>query len=179
MGLILAACGWGFAEATCFFIVPDVLLTWIVLRRRRLAAPCYLSALLGAMAGGSLLYVYGYRHPEITTAFLIQIPAINSKLVTDSLTAMQSGGGRALLTGSFTGVPYKIFAAQAHAAGIGFSSFILISIPARLMRWLLAGAGVYLADTILLNRFSKKNVDIAFFTFWIQFYMIYFYVMGI
>ena len=38
MGLSVAALLWGFAEATLFFIVPDVLLSAIAVRRGRGAA---------------------------------------------------------------------------------------------------------------------------------------------
>ena len=48
---ILAAL-WGFAESTLFFIVPDVLLTWLALSLpRRALRACYW-ALGGALAGG-------------------------------------------------------------------------------------------------------------------------------
>ena len=44
---------WGFAEATVFFIVPDVLLSWLALRSPKSGLIACLFALLGALIGGS------------------------------------------------------------------------------------------------------------------------------
>jgi len=52
MGVGLAAFLWGLAEATCFFIVPDVLLSFIALRRLRTALLCCGLALAGALLAG-------------------------------------------------------------------------------------------------------------------------------
>ena len=44
---------WGAAEATLFFIVPDVFLSWLALSDRRQALIACLYALLGALVGGT------------------------------------------------------------------------------------------------------------------------------
>jgi hypothetical protein len=46
---------WGLAEATLFFIVPDVWLTLITVWSPRKALIACLFALLGALAGGALM----------------------------------------------------------------------------------------------------------------------------
>jgi hypothetical protein len=55
MTLRLLALIWGFAEATVFFVVPDVLLTAIPVRDLRAASLACFLALLGALAGGTLM----------------------------------------------------------------------------------------------------------------------------
>ncbi len=52
MGVKLTSLIWGFAEATFFFIVPDVLLTLIALKNWRLATRACLWSLGGALIGG-------------------------------------------------------------------------------------------------------------------------------
>ncbi len=46
---------WGFAEATLFFIVPDVLLTLVALFSFRRSAQLMACILVGAVAGGSVM----------------------------------------------------------------------------------------------------------------------------
>jgi membrane protein YqaA with SNARE-associated domain len=56
MGLMAAAALWGFAEATLFFIVPDVLLSIIAVRRGRRPAWIAMAwTIAGAIAGGALM----------------------------------------------------------------------------------------------------------------------------
>ena len=51
---------WGFAEATLFFIVPDVWLTLIAVRRGLVPALAACGwALAGALAGGLAMYAWG------------------------------------------------------------------------------------------------------------------------
>ena len=55
-----AAFAWGFAEATLFFVVPDVWLTLIAVRRGlRPALVACGWALAGALAGGLAMYAWG------------------------------------------------------------------------------------------------------------------------
>ena len=51
LGVNLGAAVWGFAEATLFFIVPDVLLSWIALHAPRKALVACLWAVVGAPSG--------------------------------------------------------------------------------------------------------------------------------
>jgi hypothetical protein len=50
---LVAAAVWGLAEATLFFVVPDVLLTWLAAFRPRVACKAVVACLAGALAGGS------------------------------------------------------------------------------------------------------------------------------
>lgn len=52
MLLVLASAFWGFAEATLFFVVPDVLLSAIALRDQLTAVRASFAAVLAAMIGG-------------------------------------------------------------------------------------------------------------------------------
>src|SRR4051812_21124803 len=71
------AFAWGIAEASFFFIVPDVLLTLIACRALKPALKATLAALAGALIGGVLMYALGMRSPDEATAFLDYVPAIN------------------------------------------------------------------------------------------------------
>jgi hypothetical protein len=56
---------WGLAEATLFFIVPDVWLSLAGRQQLKSGLQACLWALAGPLAGGALVYVWGvYDRPE-------------------------------------------------------------------------------------------------------------------
>ena len=66
----IVAFAWGFAEATLFFIVPDVPLTGVGCRSLRAGLKAMSAALVGALLGGMLMYNAGAAAPETTIAEL-------------------------------------------------------------------------------------------------------------
>src|SRR6185436_11985528 len=72
---------WGLGEATFFFIVPDVLLTLIACRALRPAMKTTVATLIGALAGGALMYTMGALEPATARGFLEHIPAISPDLI--------------------------------------------------------------------------------------------------
>jgi membrane protein YqaA with SNARE-associated domain len=68
---------WGFAEATLFFIVPDVLLTFIALYSFRRSVKVLASILLGALAGGTLMFYAGQRSPDQAKAVVLRVPFVS------------------------------------------------------------------------------------------------------
>ena len=74
---------WGFAEATLFFIVPDVLLSWVALRRLRAALLACVFALLGALVGGTAIWIIAQQDPEAIRRLFVLIPAIDSAMLSD------------------------------------------------------------------------------------------------
>ena len=63
--LMIFAAVWGFAEATFFFFIPDILLTYIAFRHGvRKASVATLYAVLGAVFGGMLMYFWGMRDEQ-------------------------------------------------------------------------------------------------------------------
>ncbi len=178
MGLNIAAALWGFAEATLFFVVPDVLLSAAgVARLRRGLVACGF-ALGGALADGALMYGWGRYDAAGALAVLDRLPAISPEMlaaVRDDLT--RSGSG-AILLGPLSGTPYKIYAVQSSAAGLGLVPLLLVSIPARLIRFV----GVTLIAHVLLNRYRFAAWDYRsrlwlLLGAWGAFYAVYFSAM--
>jgi membrane protein YqaA with SNARE-associated domain len=133
---IIIAFAWGFAEATAFFIVPDVYLGFVALFNWRRGLLAALMALAGAMLGGSIMYMIGMNHPDGINRFLTYVPLIDSTLVNDVANQTRTSGLIAVLTGPFRGTPYKIYAAQAGEQSLPLLPFLLMTIPARLQRFL-------------------------------------------
>ena len=133
---IIIAFVWGFAEATAFFIVPDVYLGFVALFNWRRGLSAMVATLIGAMLGGSVMYVLAMNNPSGINMFLTRVPLIDSSLVNDVANQTHTYGLTAVLTGPLKGTPYKIYAAQAGEQSLPFLYFLLMTIPARLERFL-------------------------------------------
>ena len=166
---------WGFAEATVFFIVPDVYLGFVALFNWRRGLLAAFSALLGATLGGSIMYILGMNNPAGINRFLTYIPLIDSTLVNEVASQTRTSGLIAVLTGPFRGTPYKIYAVQAGEQSLPLLSFLLMTIPARLQRFLplvlvFGGIGKWFQD------FIEKHtmlVLVSYALMWVMIYIIF------
>jgi hypothetical protein len=138
MGVKALALLWGFAEATLFFVVPEVLITWVALDRLRLALDACLLALAGALVGGVLMYSWGAARNDQAVAAVDLVPAVSHDMLAAVARTLEERGPSAMIPGAFIGRPYKAYAVQAPGAGIGLAAFMLATVPARLLRFVLA-----------------------------------------
>ena len=79
----------------------------------------------------------------------------------------------AILAGAFSGVPYKVFAAQVWPAGIGTLTFLAATVPLRLVRYLgvvILVAGFDFAARAWLGRSARITILCGA---WIVFYAIF------
>ncbi len=151
----LLALVWGFAEATLLFIVPDVLITWLALRSGRRAWHACLWVLAGALIGGSAMWLWGRNDSAAALRALDAIPAISAEMCARVAHEIRQDGAVSLLRGPIRGVPYKIYAVQAGAVGMPLWSFLAISVPARLARFIIIAALTVLACRV----FSKAPLS--------------------
>jgi membrane protein YqaA with SNARE-associated domain len=174
------AFAWGLAEATFFFIVPDVLLTLIACRTLRSAMKATATALLGALAGGALMYAFGSRDPDSARAFLDHVPAISPALITRVAAQISESGLVAVLLGPLRGIPYKIYAVEWGAQNRSLVALLLISIPARYVRFFLASVAARgiarLIEPLTHHRAAIEMVILA--VIWMAFYCYYFAHFG-
>ncbi len=134
---IALAAAWGLAEATLFFVVPDVLLTWLAGFRPRLAWRAVVACLAGALAGGTLMHLLAGDAPDRARALVAAVPAISEGFIAATGAALHADFGCVLLRAGFTGVPYKVLAVESGAQGQSLAAFLSFSVPARLSRWVL------------------------------------------
>jgi membrane protein YqaA with SNARE-associated domain len=168
---------WGFAEATVFFIVPDVFLSWLALRDYRRALVACLWAVGGALLGGIALWQLGSGQAEDVRAVFVALPAIDINLVQSVRQQLEANGLIALFFGPISGTPYKLYALEAGQLGIRWDAFILVSIPARLIRFLLVSMVVGAISQALAGRCSLKTRQALLAASWAGFYAWYFSVM--
>lgn len=169
---------WGLAEAALFFIVPDVFLSWIALRSFKRAMWACLWALLGALIGGAFIWYMGLVNADALRAVFTSIPAINEGMMNNVRDQLQNSGLVALFIGPLVGTPYKLYALEAAHLGYGLFIFLLISIPARLMRFIIVTI-VSAAASRALNRFvGIRTLQVMHVCVWVAFYSWYFHVMS-
>src|SRR5436853_5373708 len=177
---LATAFAWGLAEALFFFIVPDVLLTLIATRSLRSAIKATIAALAGALIGGVVMVAFAYTWPETARAFLLHIPGINAHLLERVAGQVDERGLLAVLIGPLKGIPYKIYAVEWGTRGGALFSFLLISIPARWLRFALAAIVtriiVRLIEPLTHHRASIEWLLLA--VIWTAFYTFYFARFG-
>lgn len=174
---MLAAGAWGLAEATLFFLVPDVLITWLAVRRLRDGLWGSLAATLGALCGGLLMYGWGSQDAAGALAALDHVPAVNTEMLAEVRAQLEDTGLMSLFTGALTGKPYKIYAVQAASLGASLLPFLLISIPARLLRFLLLALLASGVRQRVIPAWPQRRVDTLLLKLWGAFYAVFFSLM--
>src|SRR5262249_13590740 len=110
---ICIAVAWGIAEATFFFIIPDVLLSLVALLQWPRTWKHILAAVAGATLGGALLFQSAAVDHSRARAIVLRVPFVREQMLTKVDAGLQSQGLFALLTGSLAGIPYKLYAVEA------------------------------------------------------------------
>ena len=175
--MIIAAL-WGFAEATLFFIVPDVWLSLIAVRRGLVPAliACGFT-LAGALLGGAIMYAWGAADLGSARDALDWIPAIGPKITRGVRAALHDDGVSAIFLGPLTGVPYKIYAVEASAAGIGPAAFVSVSVPARLIRFAVVTVAAWTISRLLERHVNRLIRTFILLGVWAVFYAVYLSLM--
>lgn len=169
---LLAAGAWGFAEATLFFLVPDVLLGWIALRHGwRRALPACLAAALGATIGGAALYAWSSRAPAPVERVVEQVPAVPAGAVDLAEADLRRPDWPLVATlGAVSNRPFKLFAAAAPRAGIGLPAFAALTPAIRLPRFLMVSLVLAVLGALLRPRLPGRVLLGVYAAAWTLFY---------
>lgn len=167
----LAGLAWGVAEATFFFVVPDVLLSAIAMRSARAALAATGAAVAGALLGGAAMFLLARGDPALARGAVDGVPFIPPRLFDEAAALTAAHGGLGILFGAFQGLPYKIFAVQAPAAQT-LGDFLAWTVPGRAVRFLLVVAIALLAARWIGRRFPRGLV-VAWAAAWVVVYAIY------
>lgn len=127
---------WGIAEATVFFVIPDVFVSYVAVRRGwRPGLVLAVLATLGAMVGGVITYMWGALDPESAIAVFAHLPAIDTAMIDRVWAEVAEHDVLATLGGPLQGQPYKLYAAAAGDLGSNPAAFIAMTFPARIVRF--------------------------------------------
>ena len=173
---------WVFAEATGFFVVPDVWLSALAVRSLRRGLTSAVSATAGAVVGGALMHRWGERVPAGRSAWLLtRLPAVSPAMLERVEREMASHGFAAVLLGPLRGTPYKLYARTAGLRGDPLPAFLAWSVPARAPRFVVVTTAVGALSALLrsLRPHAPGGVRWAIFTAgWTAFYAWYFRTVG-
>jgi membrane protein YqaA with SNARE-associated domain len=165
---------WGLAEATVFFIVPDVLLSYYAVNNLLRALILAAVATVGAVCGGVVLFHFAPAHYEQFQSFFVEIPGISTDMLLRVKAQTSVDGLNAVFWGPLQGIPYKLFAVEASAQDLPLSVFVPVSVAARYLRFvtvsIMSGYGV----RRLLNGHSSSTKYAALSMCWLVFYACYF-----
>ncbi|MCC3270983.1 hypothetical protein MUG94_01655 [Arthrobacter gengyunqii] len=168
---------WGFAEATFFFVVPDVWTSWVGLRRPKRALGTTVSALGGAIAGGALTYWWGRKVASNTSRkALVKVPAVTDAMISEVEQEIAESGAASLLRGPTRGVPYKLYARAAGLQRTSLGTFLAWSVPGRMIRFLLvtvAVSGIAALGRRWFPGMSERRISTVFWICWGAFYAVF------
>lgn len=172
--LLLMAGIWGFAEATFFFIIPDVILTLIAMHGLRRGMTACLIALFGAMLGGIVIYFAATYDFAVVYQFIVNVPGISNQMMTSVEESLQEQGVIAMVVGPIKGIPYKTFAMMVPVTDISFATFILATIPARFIRFIATSLLAWWLANIVFKKVPMWVKYIIWLLVWMLVYIIYF-----
>lgn len=163
---------WGVAEGFLFFIVPDVLISFLAQRRGwREAMLTSLAAALGAVLGVFLLWQWSAQSPQTVRMLIEALPGITPVMVQDLAAELtQQSLLPTLLIASIAGVPIKIAAMLGPSLDLSLVEFLLVTPLARLPRFIAVGLGVYFLARLGSRWLSKEAMTLLLLAFWIVFY---------
>jgi hypothetical protein len=151
----LAAFAWGAAEASFFFLVPDVLLSFVALTAPRRVWGHLAAAMAGALLVGALMFQWSASTPVART-FVAEVPRVSASMFDKADANLRSHGAWGAVFGPARGIPYKVYAVQAPSHAISLGAFVAASVPARLWR-MLAMVAVFAGIGMALRKFGKPR----------------------
>ena len=167
--------GWSAAEAAIFFIVADVPISWIAVRSGTRAA--ILAAIVAALASvaGTLAVLFWASHdPSGAASAMAALPGVDPALISEAADRYRHGFA-AVLAGSFSGIPFKLFALE--AAQHGGILFLVLAPLLRLPRFLAVALFSGVVSHWLAKRMDVRSRLPLLAALWIAFYAWYFSVM--
>jgi len=176
---MVALC-WGFAEATFFFVVPDVWIGLLTLFSWRVGLRAVCSAVMGALLGGAVMYRAGAQLDRDRSARLLAaVPAISPAMVEQVEEEMREHGPASMVLGPLRGTPYKIYARTAGIQQRALGAVLLWTIPARSARFVLVAAVAGLYGWLVRRITPRKRWLLGpYLLVWAMFYVRYFRAYG-
>lgn len=171
---VLASFVWGLAEATLFFVVPDVVVGAVAIVAPRKALTAALAAVAGAVVGG-IVWWLAASSPDTATHVVDSVPAIHGSAFVEASARISDSGGAALLAAPFTGIPYKVWALELALRGWALPPLLLWTVAGRALRLvplaLVTAAAGWAARRWL--RVASRNLLILWGAGWIVIYAVY------
>jgi membrane protein DedA with SNARE-associated domain len=115
--LVAASFCWGAAEATVFFVIPDVLTCYAALTDPRRMPRAYLAAVVGALAGSAVLHTASRPLGAQLEGLFASLPGISAADIEDARRTVERRGPAALVQLPLNGQPIKLYVYSAALLG--------------------------------------------------------------
>ena len=163
------------AEASLFFVVPDLWLGLVALFAPRRVGWALVAIALGAVVGAALLTGLSLANPSGVSDLIGSLPGIAPADLSRARDELESSGLVAFLNGPVQGLPVKVYVHEASELGLSTPLTLVFTALNRIERIGLFGlvmALVGLAARGLLLRFPRTAVA-GYVVAWIIFYVGY------
>jgi membrane protein YqaA with SNARE-associated domain len=145
---------WGFTEGTLFFFIPDIIFTATALFSIRAASRQIAAVLAGALVAGMLMFSIATFEPTATRDVVSGVPFVRDRMFANVDREYRELGPWALVQGPMRGTPYKVYAVEG-PQHTNLLTFLLISLPARLLRFIVT-AVIFASIGALLRRWPPR-----------------------
>lgn len=175
-GSALVGALWGAAEASFFYLVPDVWLGLVVVRAPRHTWTTVAATAAGSMAGAALLRRATIDRPAEVDGWIGHVPGLLPGDLERAGRELDAQGSVAFLNGPFHGLPVKLYVHQASRRAIPSSEIVTMTALNRLER-IVPFAIVIGLLTSPLRGFARRHPGLAtalYTAAWTAFYVWYF-----
>lgn len=125
---------WGVAEASLFFVVPDVWTGWIAIVAPRRAVPVLVMTLLGAVLGALLLFLVAPYATDALVAWFGMVPGLLPGDLATAREQLATQGVGAFTASPLGGIPLKLYAFGAGLDAFGAVPLVVGVVLNRLVR---------------------------------------------
>jgi hypothetical protein len=176
-----AAFVWGFAEATLFFIAPDVFGGAVARLAPRRAVRAAAAAVAGAVVASVVLFGWASASGQTARAVIGAVPAVHPWMFTEAARSLADQGGVVMIASAFTGIPYKVWAFEMVVESWTLLSLMAWTIPARALRLGLVAGGAG-----LVGWFGRRRIVVGpwlvlgvWLAIWVAIYVEYWTRVGL
>jgi membrane protein YqaA with SNARE-associated domain len=131
--------GWAFAEATLFFIVPDVWLGFVALYAPRRMPVTLVAITIGAALGAVGLYLATLVLGDGFSSVLAAVPGIDWADLEQARSELADQGATAFLNGILAALPVKVYIHASALLGVDLPDVVVFTMVNRIERLLLFG----------------------------------------
>ena len=177
---VMLAFAWGLAEATFFFVVPDVGIALAAALAPRRAWRHVLAAIAGSLLGGALMFNWAARDSDSAREAMMQVPFVRVRMFLKVDASYAKHGMGAVYLGPLGGIPYKIYAVEAPEF-VERGAFLAGTVPARGYRFVLVWIVFGFAGQLLRRYLGRTDGQLAAWhgVFWILLYAVYWGRIGL
>jgi hypothetical protein len=149
---------WGLMESLWFFVVPDVVISFLAIKGWKPAVKSTLGAVFGAAMGCIILFALFFNLPaalENLISLWSHLPGYYPKMFQVVNTHLQSDGVRGLLSGPSSGIPYRYYIYEALKLNLPLAGLLAWTPLARLQRIVIAPIVVLILRFLLQRVFRR------------------------